>query len=200
MKPRVAKTGEKYGQLKIIDQLPRLHVSGRPRRIVLCKCDCGTERIAFVDNLRAGYTTSCGCHRLARATASLVTHGMSDVPEYTVWQGMHQRCKPLSKRDDAKRYGGRGIVVCERWNDFAAFYADMGPRPSPHHSIDRRNTNGNYEKDNCRWATPDEQANNRRTSHLITYRGETLSIAQWARRLQVPYGRLKQRVQRGAWP
>ncbi len=100
--------------------------------------------------------------------------------EYGIWRGMRQRCSDPNE----PRYGGRGIKVCERWeNSFAAFYEDMGPRPSKDHSLDRYpNRNGDYEPDNCRWATPKEQQDNRDIVQFVEFRGETLSLTDWAKR------------------
>ncbi|WP_143565689.1 hypothetical protein [Sinorhizobium fredii] len=108
-----------------------------------------------------------------------VTHGGTRLPEYRVWAGMHQRCNnPKSTR--YAKYGGRGIMICERWNSFENFLADMGPRPTPDHSIDRRDNDGNYEPGNCRWATRSEQQQNKSAypkDHRIP-RGES----HWTRR------------------
>jgi len=109
----------------------------------------------------------------------MTTHGKTESPEYRVWGSMIKRCcNPKANRYD--RYGGRGISVCERWQSFEAFFEDMGPRPSPKHSIERRNNDGNYEKANCYWATWKEQARNKRTSRMLEFNGKTMCLAAWA--------------------
>jgi len=110
-------------------------------------------------------------------------HGGRHKPEYRNWQGMKARC--LNPNDkDYPRYGGRGITVCDQWiASFAAFLADMGPRPSPKHSIDRLDNGGNYEPVNCRWATYRQQNNNRRSSLYLVHHGERMSLEEWARAL-----------------
>ena len=96
-------------------------------------------------------------------------------PEYTVWGNMRDRCnRPANKQ--FHNYGGRGIRVCERWDSFPAFLEDMGPRPSPEHEIDRIDNDGDYEPNNCRWATPAEPRRNKRTNRLLTVNGETLTV------------------------
>lgn len=98
-------------------------------------------------------------------------------------------------------YGGRGITVCDRWrNDFAAFYSDMGPRPSPKHQIERRDNDGPYSKENCAWASQLEQANNKRNNVRLTFDGQTLTLPQWARRCHLPEKALWLRVNRHRWP
>jgi hypothetical protein len=107
---------------------------------------------------------------------------------------MINRCNAKSGKS-YKLYSSRGIVVCERWrHDFLAFESDMGPRPSPRHSIDRIDVNGNYEPDNCRWATSKEQARNTRTNLLVTYKGEKMSLAKAADLAGVNYYRARQRL------
>jgi hypothetical protein len=95
-------------------------------------------------------------------------------------------------------YGGRGIKICERWFKFENFLADMGRKPGPGFSIDRfPNNNGNYEPGNCRWATPTQQNRNRRSNHLITYKGETLPIKAWAERFKINHITLRWRLEQG---
>jgi hypothetical protein len=115
--------------------------------------------------------------------------------EYICWSGMRVRCSN-SKRPDWKDYGGRGIAVCERWNSFATFCADMGPRPSRAHSLDRIDNDGNYEPGNCRWATPKEQRHNRRDSVTYTFDGFTGSLHDWSQRLGLNSSSLYERIQK----
>jgi hypothetical protein len=106
----------------------------------------------------------------------------------------------MKSHDSYENYGGRGITVCDRWRDsFVAFYEDMGERPSPKHSIDRIDSNGNYEPGNCRWATPKQQMNNRRANRMITIDGETLSLQKWADRSGINRSTIYSRVGHG-WP
>lgn len=133
---------------------------------------------------------------LAKSGVATTTHGMWKTAEWRSWSGMRQRCRPGDK--DYANYGGRGIVVCDRWTEsFENFYADMGPKPSPRHSLDRIDVNGHYEPGNCRWATASEQALNRRTSVMVEFRGEALPLKEWAQRTGIEYNLLSQRLSRG---
>jgi len=112
----------------------------------------------------------------ASQIAAVTTHGMSYSSEYKVWAGMKGRCADKKQ----KSHGGRGITVCERWQSFENFYADMGPRPSDKHSIERIDNDGNYEPSNCRWATLSEQMRNTRRNRIVEFRGEKRTISEWA--------------------
>lgn len=115
---------------------------------------------------------------------------------YTAWVSMKTRCSN-PKCDRFANYGGRGIKVCERWNDFRNFLTDMGEKPSPKHSLDRIDTNGDYTPENCRWATMEQQYSNRTDSHLLTFNGKTQTITQWSRELGFNHSALVRRLQRG---
>ena len=135
-----------------------------PSIMWLASCDCGRLTVVGGSRLRSGNTKSCGCRNSEVAEARVLIHGHGrhdDLsPEYRTWKAMRQRCmNPRAK--NYRHYGGRGITVCERWNTFTNFLADMGPKPKGR-SIDRINNDGNYEPSNCRWATPKEQAKNTR--------------------------------------
>ncbi|GAB4351360.1 MAG: hypothetical protein Kow0026_08380 [Oricola sp.] len=158
-----------------------------------CECSCGTLRSVHRGNLVRGTSKSCGCMK----SAMMTKHGKSETPEYVVWKGMINRCAGHS---DANRrnYSERGIVVCERWQQsFEAFLDDMGPRPSPLHSIERNDNNGPYGPTNCRWATMAEQHRNTRRNHMIIVNGEEMCLKDAANRFGVLDTTILRRLQAG---
>lgn len=159
----------------------------------VCKCDCGTISSVNENSMRRGLSTSCGCAPNIRA----LTHGKCGTSEYNIWNTMIRRCHtPTNTSYD--NYGGRGITVCPRWRiSFESFFSDMGPRPGPNYSIDRKDNNGNYSPDNCCWSTPEIQTRNKRNQHLITYGNRTLCLTDWAIELGVSRGTIFTRIQAG---
>lgn len=126
------------------------------------------------------------------------THRMSRTPEHNTWTRIRYRCYGVNS-PDYPNYGGRGIVMAPEWDDFERFYADMGPRPSPRHSIDRIDNNGPYAPGNCRWALPQGQANNRRSGHLLTHDGATRTLAEWERITGIKQSTLRRRISVYGW-
>lgn len=189
--------GDQYGRLTIIKEVERhRQPNGVIRRQMLCRCECGNESTVTLPNLRSGHTTSCGRgqHASGRKNA---THGRCGTQIYRAWQDMIQRCYNTGRKR-YPLYGGRGITVCRRWRDsFEAFFEDMEEPPSTGHSIDRVDNNKGYSKENCRWATRKEQAQNTSRSIMLTHHGETLCIAEWAERLGVAYHTLYYRIKSG---
>jgi hypothetical protein len=153
--------GMKIGRLTVVE---RVEPPGMSHGKVhwRCVCECGNERTLPSDSLtRRQPNKSCGCYRTEARVAHNTTHGQSDRPEYRVWIGMKKRCENPSALD-YPRYGGRGIKVASEWHDFAVFYQDVGPRPTPDHSLDRIDNDGDYIPGNVRWATAAEQNANTR--------------------------------------
>lgn len=154
--------------------------------------------LATVRSLHGAYAADRGAApTVAPQKIGIARHGMRGSPEYSVWMGMRRRC--LNPTNPAwKHYGGRGITICSRWQkDFAAFYADMGARPSRKHQLERVDNEKGYSPENCRWATSQEQALNRRRVQRITYRDETLSLSGWAKRVGMSPLTLSKRMANG---
>ncbi len=168
-------TGQKINQLSVIE------VVYRSRAYYLrCLCDCGEEKVIKAYDVVNGKSKSCGCGRTNVHTIIHGCAGSNKTPEYTAWKNIKSRCYN-SKHEHYKNYGGRGITVCDRWlSSFENFLADVGLRPSNNYTIERTNNNGNYEPDNCKWATRREQANNKRNSFQVTFNGQTKSISDWS--------------------
>lgn len=192
-------TGQTFGRLVALDFASSPH--GRMWR---CRCECGAECNVPTRNLRSGNSRSCGCLQRELTSVRSRTHGATvnghggrPSSEYQTWQSMKDRCHNPNDTNFAL-YGGRGITVCDEWrNDFAAFLAHVGPKPSPRHSIDRIDNDRGYEPGNVRWATQRVQCRNRRGNVRVRFFGETLLAAELAERTGVHYCTILARAAKG---
>lgn len=182
-------TGQRFGRLTVLEYAG-LSKFGTAQW--LCRCDCGGSHVAVI---RKGREPGCGCLHLEAVTS----HGQYGSPEYRSWSSMLARCYTPSNHAYT-RYGGRGITVCDRWRtSFGAFYKDMGKRPSLGCSIERLDNDSGYHPDNCVWATPTEQARNRKNNHILHYNGQAMCLAAWAEQVGIHPDTIAQRLDRG-WP
>lgn len=191
--------GNRFGMLTVTKTDRREQKNGW---FVFAACDCGIEKIYRFDYLKSGHTKSCGCMR-SISNKQRSTHGHaargSRSPTYAVYRDMMTRCTN-PKYPEFHLYGGRGISVCDRWaGAFENFFADMGSRPDGM-TIDRKDVNGNYEPSNCRWATDEEQANNKRNSVFIEYQGKRQTVAQWSRDTGIQDKTIYLRLSKGCSP
>lgn len=179
-------TGRRVGTLTV---LSISHQKDDWQHMWNVRCDCGKEFTVIGQTLRDNKIKSCGC---------LYYHGGSKGPEYKCWAGMKGRCLNPDHNDYA-RYGGIGVTICDSWaNSFSVFLKEIGPRPSRWHSLDRfPDPNGNYEPGNVRWATPKQQARNRRNTKTIEFRGENLTLSEWSERSGIQASTIKRRLDCG---
>lgn len=163
-----------------------------------CLCDCGNETVTYNEFLLNGRTRSCGCYRKELMSTRQTTHGQSKSHLYGVWLSMKRRCDYANGKYYMD-YGGRGITVCREWADsyeaFAQWAKESGYKQGL--SIDRIDVNDGYYPQNCRWATAQIQANNRRSNHMVTYDGETHTVKEWSDRIGIPYKTLHNRLRSG---
>ena len=182
-------TGTRYSRLVAI----KYSRTGSGYKGWECMCDCGNTVVVHTQSLRRGLTKSCGCLQQESRTK----HGKYKTLEYNTWRRIKSRCVDKSKHN-YYLYGGRGIKVCDRWvNSFENFLEDMGERPSKDHSIDRIDNDGDYSPENCRWATKQQQIDNKRNSITINYKGKKLTPKQAAAEYGLNAHTLRGRVRRG---
>lgn len=180
-------SGKKYGKLTVVKRIGTMW--GAP--YYECMCDCGNTTFVSAPNLRSGGTKSCGeCTR----------HNLSNTRIYRIYNGMKQRCLNPNN-PDYKHYGERGVKICQEWmDDFMSFYIwSMKNGYKDELSIDRINVDGNYEPNNCRWATAKEQSNNTRSNRKVLYNGEEHTIAEWADILNLDYKTVSRRISQEGW-
>lgn len=196
--------GQNFGKWLVLSELPTRTKWGSV--VYACICDCGNKRAVKGSELRRGATRSCGCLAKellsARAKLTFTTHGQTcgrkQSGAYKSWCTMKRRCLDTNFKD-YPRYGGTGVMVCNRWLDsFENFYEDMGDRPKGM-SLDRRDNLGNYEPGNCRWVNHFTQMNNTQKNRLVTINGETMSVSEWARAFGIPRARISARINGLGW-
>ena len=188
--------GQRFGRLVIISRN-----YSKSKVLWNCLCDCGNTSISWSTSLKSGDTKSCGCYQKERTSEVSTTHGNTknakDTTEYKSWCGMKYRCSN-SKATKYKNYKEKGITVCDRWlNSFENFLEDMGKAPTPKHTLDRINPNGNYEPSNCRWATQLQQQGNRTNNRWLEYDGKRMILSDWGRFLNVKPEYISYKIRKG---
>jgi len=189
---------ETFGRLTTIG--PRFRIGSKSFQV--CQCNCGTIGVYQCEHMNRGGTSSCGCYANERRKKRFTVHGEANrTPENRAWAKMRKRCYD-TKCLDYPNYGGRGIKVCDRWLEpdgrgYMNFLEDMGRKPSTEHSIDRIDNEGNYEPENCRWATRIEQALNKRNTVFITAFGRTKTLFEFANEYGIGYRLLYDRLYKG---
>lgn len=191
-------TGETFGRLTVIERLVE-----RPGKYLspfwICICDCGNKTRVHMQCLRSGVIKSCGCLQKEAVKIANSKHGLCGTPEYSIWRNMKNRCYN-SKTQHYDRYGGRGITVCDEWRDsFETFYRDMGDRPSSEHTLDRKDNDKGYSKENCRWATKQEQGNNKSNNVFYFYDGKARTLRAWCRELNLNFATVYNRIRNLGW-
>lgn len=190
MVARVPMVGKVFGRLTVKSQGEDLYGG----LAWVCECSCGEMTLVNGGHLRRGAVQSCGCLKREPTPyeSQYRTHGMTNTPTYKSWQSMHQRCGNPSS-DQYPIYGGRGVKVCRQWDRFEAFHEDMGDRPKGF-TLDRIDPDGHYQPDNCRWASPKLQANNRRNTSRIEWGGEILTTRQFAESIGISIPGARNRI------
>lgn len=191
MKKIIDLTGQVFGRLTVEGQEEAR--DNRGRVVWRLACQCGNKVFYEAGRFKYGNTTSCGCYRRELVGDEHRSHGLSKSPTYSSWMTMKKRCYN-ERCPDYPLYGARGIKVCERWSKFENFYADMGSRPDGM-TLDRIDSNGDYCPENCRWATPKEQARNKRSTRMATLNGKTKSIRDFCDELSLNASTVMNRLQ-----
>jgi hypothetical protein len=192
--------GKKFNNLTVLSSRKFITETGTRQCLYLCLCDCGKIKEIKGCRVVAGKVVSCGCGLKGTDKKPTFTHNMSNTRIYKIWASMLQRCNNPNNKN-YKYYGARGIRVCEEWNKFENFYDDMGEKPHKL-SLDRIDNNSDYCKENCRWATAKEQANNKRhnpaNATIVFYNGEQMSLAEVSRQSGIGYDSIRRMYGRKA--
>jgi len=177
MPSKIDLTGQRFGRLTVLHREPN-----KGRKVTwLCRCDCGASRVVTADNLRSGNTTSCGCFKSELAASMATTHGGCASDAYGCWEGIKDRCTNPNSHAWSY-YGGQGVEC--RFTSFEQFRDEIGPRPTPEHTVDRfPDKKGHYEPGNIRWATPKQQNRNKGDNRLISWQGKIQCLAEWDEQL-----------------
>jgi len=189
-------TGQKFGRLTAIKPVGK---SKSHNILWLCKCDCGNYHTTAAVYLNNGDCKSCGCLKRQMAKDRTTKHGKKGTRIYIIWQNIKRRCTNPNN-PNYKDYGGRGISYCSEWEEFEPFYEwaiKNGYKDDL--TIDRIDVNGNYCPNNCRWVTQEQQQYNKRTTHYLTYKGETKSMAEWAKIKNINIQTLASRINLLKW-
>lgn len=188
--------GKKFDRLTVVSYAGK---TNRGQSKWECVCDCGTVKTIQGYLMTSGASRSCGCLRKEITKKRETKHEKSKTLTYSAWCSIKTRCtNPKSQYWNT--YGGRGITICDRWlHSFENFLLDMGEIPFGGAQIDRIDNDVNYSPDNCRWVTNKENQRNKSNNHLITYNGETLTLAEWSDRTGVPYKTLHNRINNCKW-
>jgi hypothetical protein len=193
--------GKRFGRLVVIEKTTEHNKSGR--LLYLCKCDCGTEKKMPSFYFTGGDTKSCGCLLSETTKKRSTKHGLRKSKYhkkvYYAWLSLRDRCNNKTNETFNKYYRGKGIKVCERWNDFTLFLADMGmpPEDGKRYSVDRIDVNGDYCPENCRWATDIQQANNRTNNRYIEQDGVKYTVADFCRKNNISEALVRSRIAEG---
>lgn len=189
--------GHQFGRLTVIKRVDNAN-DGHARW--LCRCACRKITIVRSNNLRNGTTRSCGCLAIDNTKQRSVIHGYARKNKskiYQIWRSMINRCTNINSKD-YKNYGARGIRVCKRWFKFENFLTDMGERPD-NMTLDRVDNNGNYCKENCRWATIKQQHRNMRSNIFFTINSETKCLKEWCEIRNLKYSTVSMRINQYGW-
>lgn len=188
--------GKRFGKLTVIEEYDR---NKRGYYRYLCKCDCGNEKIAIGSELQNGHIKSCGCYKKDSIINRCAKYTKEEKKLYGIWKGIRSRCNNKNSKP-YQYYGGRGITICDEWNDYLIFYHwSMQNGYEKGKQLDRINNDGNYEPSNCRWVTPLENNHNRGNVNHYTINGITHTLTEWCSIYKIKYNTVRARIIQKGW-